>query len=319
VKRVVVQAAFGGAPPSWLTRQGVVQRAQASGGRPAAPARTVFRAPAGLLRGIGRTGRPLPTAVLRKMERFFKTDFSDVRVHVGGEASSIGALAFTTGNDIFFSPGRYQPDAPAGQALLGHELTHVVQQRAGRVVSPLASGAAVIHDEALEAEADRLGAIAATAQPKLEPRRDGGYRLIVGAYPHDVKGAPLPEQLAGHSFVAIEEPRGDRKAFGFSPAHYSDYDPRRDLGRLSAGVEGVVHDDAGAFDKQGVRTKSFPINERQARAAISKVEEYQSGRYSYNLRDRQCSTFALDVARAAHIPVAGGPPTRHPVDVLKKL
>jgi hypothetical protein len=195
----------------------------------------------------------------------------------------------------------------------------VLQQRAGRVTSPLAAGAAVIHDDALEAEADRLGALAATAQPKLDARPAGGYRLLVGAYPHETPGAPLPEPLAGHSFVAIEEPRGGRKAYGFSPAHYSDYDPRRDLGRLSAGVEGVVHDDAGAFAKRGVRVKSFPINELQARAARSKIAEYQSGRYAYNARDRQCSTFALDVARAARIPVSSGPPARRPTDILKKL
>jgi hypothetical protein len=274
--------------------------------------------PSGLLNRIGTGGQRLPPAVLRKMEKFFGADFSDVRIHVGREAPAIGALAFTAGTDIFFAPGRYQPHAPAGQALIGHELTHVVQQQMGQVANPLGGDAAIVHDEALEAEADRIGALAATAQPKLDARGDRGYRLIVGAYPHETAGAPLPEQLGGHSFVAVEGPRG-RQAFGFSPAGYGNYDPRRDLGRLSTGVEGVVHDDATAFDKKGVRVKSFPINERQARAAISKVAEYQSGRYAYNLRDRQCSTFALDVARAARIPVSGGPPTRRPVDVLKKL
>ena len=328
MKAFVLQAVFEGGPPRWLPS---IQRSQ----RASAPAqgsdRAVFRAPSGLLSRAGTSGQPLPPAVLRKMERFFGADFSAVRIHVGREAPSIGALAFTAGTDIFFAPGRYQPHAPTGQALLGHELTHVLQQRAGRVASPPGVGAAVVHDEALEAEADRMGALAAAVQPRLVERAAApgpgaapaggarrGYRLIVGAYPHQASGAPLPEQLSGHSFVAIEGPHG-RKAFGFSPANYSQYNPRRDLARLSAGVRGVVHDDAAAFDKRGVRTKTFSIDERRANAAISKVAEYQSGRYAYSLRDRQCSTFALDVARAARIPVAGGPPERRPVDVLRKL
>jgi hypothetical protein len=41
--------------------------------------------------------------------------------------------------------------------LLAHELVHVVQQRAGRVSNPFGGGVAVVQDQALEAEADRLG------------------------------------------------------------------------------------------------------------------------------------------------------------------
>lgn len=126
------------------------------------------------------------------------------------------------------------------------------------------------------------------------------YRLHVGAYLHEGR---LPEQLAGHSFVAIEGPDGKKRAFGFSPAHYGSYDPNRDLARLRRGVEGTVHDDAAAFDKPGVKTKSYAISEEQAQAALRKVEEYQAGRYQYQADQRQCATFALDVMRAAHVPV----------------
>jgi Domain of unknown function (DUF4157) len=73
------------------------------------------------------------------------------------QAERIGAIAFTLGSDIYFAPGRFQPDTVHGQQLLGHELAHVVQQRAGRVRNPLGSGIAVVQDHALEAEADRLG------------------------------------------------------------------------------------------------------------------------------------------------------------------
>lgn len=106
-------------------------------------------------------GRQLPDAVRSKMETAFGADFSAVRVHVGAQAERIGALAFTTGTDIYFAPGRYQPDSVHGQQLLGHELSHVIQQREGRVRVPSAGGVMVVQDHALEAEATRLGERAA--------------------------------------------------------------------------------------------------------------------------------------------------------------
>jgi ribosomal protein S18 acetylase RimI-like enzyme len=108
-------------------------------------------------------GWPLPPEVREKMEKAIGANFSDVRIHVGPEAASIGAIAFTWGTDIHFAPGQYNPHTPHGQFLIGHELTHVVQQRSGRVANPYGSGVAVVQDHALEAEADRFGKLAAQA------------------------------------------------------------------------------------------------------------------------------------------------------------
>jgi hypothetical protein len=119
-------------------------------------------------------GQPLPPAVREKMESAFGgASFEDVRVHVGPQAASIGALAFTLGTDLYFAPGQYNPQTLHGQQLLGHELTHVVQQRTGRVKNPFGSGLAVVQDHAMEAEADRMGRLASQtpmaglAQPKM--------------------------------------------------------------------------------------------------------------------------------------------------------
>jgi hypothetical protein len=111
---------------------------------------------AGQLRVIGG-GRPLEPGLRRVMEAFFQTDFSGVRVHEGPAARSMGALAFTLGEDLHFAPGLYDPSSRAGVELLGHELTHVVQQRAGRVINPFGTGAAIVQDPALEMEADTMG------------------------------------------------------------------------------------------------------------------------------------------------------------------
>ncbi|WP_081987792.1 DUF4157 domain-containing protein [Sphingomonas sp. 37zxx] len=121
--------------------------------------------------GQGR-GNPLSDSVRAKMEAAFGTDFSRVRVHEGPQAARIGAIAFTTGHDIYFAPGQYRPETVQGQQLLGHELAHVVQQRQGRVKAP-GSGVSVVQDHALEAEADRLGmraALQSTAPTKLMQR-----------------------------------------------------------------------------------------------------------------------------------------------------
>ena len=151
----------------------------------------------------------------------------------------------------------------------------------------------------------RFGApAAAPVQAKAKPSAEG-YRLVIGAYLHpNEPGKALPAALAGHSFVAIEQPGGKRQAFGFSPSGYGSYDPVRDLGRLSVGVRGTVHDDAGAFSKPGVRMRSIPINADQARAAMAKVAEYRGSSTPFSATRRQCTTFAGDVAKAAGIGTA---------------
>jgi hypothetical protein len=79
------------------------------------------------------SGNPLPEPLLTVMESRFVRPFDDVRVHDDGAADelsrSVGALAVTTGRDVFFAAGRYRPESAAGQRLIAHELTHVVQQR----------------------------------------------------------------------------------------------------------------------------------------------------------------------------------------------
>ncbi len=113
------------------------------------------------------SGSSMPGGVRAKMEKSFGTNFSNVSIHTDSvQAKSIGALAYTQGSNVHFAPGQYDPQSRSGQALLGHELTHVVQQRAGRVAVPQQSkGAPINADPALEKEADEMGARA--AQGKL--------------------------------------------------------------------------------------------------------------------------------------------------------
>lgn len=66
-------------------------------------------------------------------EPAFGYDFSNVKLHTNEttnqSAESINALAYTHQNNIVFGVNQYQPNTYAGNKLLAHELTHVVQQQ----------------------------------------------------------------------------------------------------------------------------------------------------------------------------------------------
>jgi Domain of unknown function (DUF4157) len=82
-------------------------------------------------------GQSLDNGLQRSMGQAMGANFSGVRVHTDDRADqlnrSIQAKAFTTGQNVFFRQGAYQPGSRGGQELLAHELTHVVQQSGGAV------------------------------------------------------------------------------------------------------------------------------------------------------------------------------------------
>jgi len=82
-------------------------------------------------------GQPIANSIREPMEKAFGADFSGVNVHTDAQSDqmnqSIQAKAFTTGQDIFFRQGAYDPRSQGGQELIAHELTHVVQQNGGAV------------------------------------------------------------------------------------------------------------------------------------------------------------------------------------------
>lgn len=81
------------------------------------------------------SGQPLPAATRAFMEPRFGHDLADVRVHTddtaAASADALGARAYTVGNDVTFARGHYDTHSSAGNTLLAHELTHVIQQRNG--------------------------------------------------------------------------------------------------------------------------------------------------------------------------------------------
>ncbi|WP_277425551.1 DUF4157 domain-containing protein [Deinococcus psychrotolerans] len=98
-------------------------------------------------------GQPLPAAVRKQLELGLNHDLTAVRLHTDGEADLIAkqmhAVAFTSGKDVYFQSGEFDPVNKL--ELLAHEVAHTVQQAKGQV------GTGIDPDAGLEAEARQFG------------------------------------------------------------------------------------------------------------------------------------------------------------------
>ena len=125
-------------------------------------------------------GWALPGDLASAMGARLGHDFSHVRVHHDAEAAKSAAYyaadAYTFGSHIVFGAGKYQPGALAGQQLLAHELTHVIQARNG---ASSATGVSSPSD-ASEREASRVAAMT----------MDGGDVSVGAASAHGIQRQP---------------------------------------------------------------------------------------------------------------------------------
>jgi len=82
-------------------------------------------------------GQSMDIGALRFMEDRFGQNFSQVRIHTDAlaaeSAAAIQARAYTSGRDVVFGAGEYQPSSENGRRLLAHELVHVQQQGEGQI------------------------------------------------------------------------------------------------------------------------------------------------------------------------------------------
>ena len=142
------------------------------------------------------SGQPLDTRTRAFMEPRFGHDFSHVRVHADDTAAesarAVNALAYTVGKDVAFAERQYAPGTTAGQRLIAHELTHVVQQGQASRDVPLPTAGAIAHmgvNSSFEREADTVaervisgsgaGMIGRTPTPAIQ-RQDAGVTNDAG-------------------------------------------------------------------------------------------------------------------------------------------
>lgn len=130
---------------------------------------------------IGR-GQPLENGVRTRMESAFGADFSSVQVHTNAQADTLNqalyARAFTTGTDIFFRQGEYNPQSSAGREILAHELTHVLQQGGNTIQAEFSVSQP---GDPCEQEADRL------ARAVMQQEEQTG--------PDTASQAPMPRKM----------------------------------------------------------------------------------------------------------------------------
>lgn len=132
---------------------------------------------------LRRPGDRLEPPVRRAMEHRFGHDFSQVRVHADDHAarstSAVGAPAFTAGADVVVHPAHWRHGSPARDALLAHELAHVVQQAGAAPAPPLR-----FSTPAAEADADApvprpAPYSVARAEPRVPATIPAGRRAII--------------------------------------------------------------------------------------------------------------------------------------------
>lgn len=139
-------------------------------------------------------GQPLDDGTREFMGRRFGYDFGAVRIHTDPAAQQsarlVNANAYTVGQDIVFARN-YSFASDGSRRLMGHELTHVIQQSRGTVGSS---------EAAAEHEADQAGAAVArggATNPKIGAgvgiQRDeapGGSRILGWVVDHIVQSLP---------------------------------------------------------------------------------------------------------------------------------
>jgi Domain of unknown function (DUF4157) len=130
-------------------------------------------------------GRGLDASVQARVAQALGADPGPLRVHADAEADqlsrALGAKAFTSGRDVFFGSGTFDPSSPEGFALLVHESTHVLQQAAGPVPgTATADGALAIsdpgdsHERAAAAAGDGVAPAAPSGDARSVQRDEAG-------------------------------------------------------------------------------------------------------------------------------------------------
>jgi hypothetical protein len=218
------------------------------------PTRMAGDPPIGGLLNLNDVGVALPEALRAKMQLRFGHDFAHVRIHHGAEArraaEDVGAVAFTTGNDIVLGPQAPALASESADVLLAHEMAHVVQQRyASRVVDGI-SGPGDAAEIAAETAAHGTGgpASAFAGGPVPAVQR----QAVLGKERVHVKREEV-ERILADWLVQVLEAQGRRKLgsvdltapvidaiISLWPSPYDRLNMMEELQRMKVGVPAEV-------------------------------------------------------------------------------
>ena len=174
-------------------KKGLLQRKTASGIEASAVPPIVHEV-------LRSTGQPLDAHTRGFMEPRFGHDFSHVRVHTDEKAAdsarAVDSLAYTVGRDIVFDAGQFRPTTHEGRRLIGHELTHVLQQERTGTASVSPKGLEIGKPgDAAEQEADRMASRVTDGQ-SVRPEQQAGASLQA-APAGTLQRTPVPPTYRG--------------------------------------------------------------------------------------------------------------------------
>ena len=176
----------------------------------------------------------MPVVMREKMEGAFGMDLSGVKLYENKAVGEAGAEAVAQGSRIAFAPGRLDFSSTHGQALLGHEISHVASQARGEV-----KGSGLVNDSALEARADREGLMAARGE-SVSMGYGGASAALSNASAASAAG-PMQAKSGRRNQQIIEEAQEEpqRNLNGDVPLIY---DPDQDPGNKKRGFLGTALD-----------------------------------------------------------------------------
>ncbi|MEU7906464.1 DUF4157 domain-containing protein [Actinoplanes sp. NPDC049118] len=215
-------------------------------------------------------GTALPDDLRVPMQRHLGADLGGVRVHTGEAAAtlarSLGAEAFTTGQDMFFGAGRYAPGSAAGRELIAHEAVHVAQQSPGRIGF---SRRVSDPSDAAEVEARALAPAVARSVESADTAPETAGPAATPAAGRDVHRAPTPGAPAADlgtvlSVPAMEALRRDATAVTLLAGAYAE--------RGVQAVDALKTNVVGASDTY---TRAYETYARVIRAAGAEARNQQ--------------------------------------------
>jgi hypothetical protein len=268
-----------------------------------------FEAPPIVHDALRSPGQPLDAATRAFFEPRFGRDFSQVRVHTDGtaaqSASAVRAKAFTTGSHLAFRTGEYLPGTAAGDRLLAHELTHVVQQSGGdqAAFSPISSAPAGLarqadHD-AEDVEDDDKNDPKGTDPTKKSHGNAAKVQIVSGSKPkkgEEGEGKIFGGKLGGHVVIDL----GADGVLGFSNDEYGGHFFSKRRRKRNSKFERYTSEEwQKAIQGKQVVTFSLDITEEQ-RKTIGEAFKGEPN-VDYSVLGYRCASYALHALKEAGI------------------
>lgn len=128
-----------------------------------------------------------------------------------------------------------------------------------------------------------------TPKPLLRPFRDfAKHNQLASLFMNRVLD---PAEVTGHAFIGLTNKKGKEIRVG--------YTGEGKMSKMISGVDGVVipHDNQDYYNEAIV----WSISPKQYNAAKREIEKQQENPGTYKLFERNCSTFATDILKAANV------------------